>query len=109
MFQLGDQVVVVKRDALVDLHPSSVMSEPKPQRSVEHPTMKPVALVERCLRNSARPGALVGDAFGGSGTTLIAAERLGMRSRLAELSPKYCDVIVNRWEQYTGKTAELVR
>lgn len=93
---------------MLEVHPTTVMSVPKPQRSVEHPTMKPVALVERCLINSARAGAVVGDAFGGSGTTLIAAERLGMRARLIEMSPKYCDVIVNRWQEYTGRVAELI-
>lgn len=108
MFQVGDSMVVVRDGAMLEVYPTTVMSEPKPQRSVEHPTMKPVALVERCLINSARPGAIVGDAFGGSGTTLIAAERLGMRARLIEMSPRYCDVIVNRWQEYTGREAELV-
>lgn len=70
-----------------------------------HPTQKPVELIERALENSSKPGDLVIDCFGGSGSTLIAAERLGRHSRLVELDPKYCDVMVRRWMDYTGKTA----
>ena len=77
----------------------------KPQKNDLHPTMKPVELVERALRNSSRPGNVVLDPFGGSGTTLIAAEKAGRVARLIELDPKYADVIVRRWEDYTGKKA----
>ncbi len=77
----------------------------KPQKNDLHPTMKPVELVERALRNSSRPGNVVLDPFGGSGTTLIAAEKSGRVARLIELDPKYADVIVRRWEDYTGKQA----
>ncbi|UZR28101.1 site-specific DNA-methyltransferase [Methylococcus mesophilus] len=77
----------------------------KPARNDLHPTMKPVELVERALRNSSRPGDLVLDPFGGSGTTLIAAEKSGRVARLIELDPKYVDVIVRRWEDWTGKQA----
>ncbi|WHZ12182.1 MAG: Adenine-specific methyltransferase [Burkholderiaceae bacterium] len=77
----------------------------KPQKNDLHPTMKPVELVERALRNSSRPGNVVLDPFGGSGTTLIAAEKSGRIARLIELDPKYADVIVRRWEDYTGKKA----
>jgi len=66
-----------------------------------------VALIERMLRNSARPGDIVLDLFGGSGSTLMAAERLGMCARLSELDPGYCDVIVSRYEAYTGRKAVL--
>jgi DNA modification methylase len=103
--KIGDSVLVVSADAVVEEHPSSVLYEPKPQRSELHPTMKPVALVERMLKQSARAGDIVIDAFGGSGTTLIAADRLGMCARLMELDPKFCDVIVRRWEMYTGRRA----
>lgn len=65
------------------------------------------ALIERMLRNNARPGDIVLDLFGGSGSTLIAAERLGMCARLSELDPGYCDVIVERYEAYTGRKAVL--
>ena len=67
--------------------------------------MKPVELVERALRNSSRPGDVVLDPFGGSGTTLIAAEKSGRVARVMELDPKYADVIVHRWEDFTGKKA----
>ncbi len=77
----------------------------KPQKNDLHPTMKPVELVERALRNSSRPGNVVLDPFGGSGTTLIAAEKSGRIARLIELDPKYVDVIVRRWEDFTGKHA----
>jgi DNA modification methylase len=71
-----------------------------------HPTQKPIALVERALENSSKEGDLVVDPFGGSGSTLIAAEKLGRRAYLMELDPKYCDVIVQRWQDATGRTAE---
>ncbi|ODU09049.1 MAG: DNA methylase N-4 [Rubrivivax sp. SCN 71-131] len=77
----------------------------KPQKNDLHPTMKPVELVERAIRNSSRPGNVVLDPFGGSGTTLIAAEKSGRIARLIELDPKYVDVIVRRWEDFTGKQA----
>jgi DNA modification methylase len=64
-----------------------------------------VELVERAIRNSSRPGAVVLDPFGGSGTTLIAAEKTGRVARLIELDPKYVDVIVRRWQDWTGKQA----
>ena len=67
--------------------------------------MKPVELVERAIRNSSRPGNAVLDPFGGSGTTLIAAEKSGRLARLIELDPKYVDVIVRRWQDWTGKRA----
>ena len=72
-----------------------------------HPTMKPVALVERAIRNSSRRGDLVLDLFGGAGSTLIAADKAGRQARLMELDPVYVDVIVQRWERYTGQHAGL--
>ncbi|MDB0510082.1 site-specific DNA-methyltransferase [Ralstonia solanacearum] len=77
----------------------------KPARNDLHPTMKPVELVERAIRNSSRPGDVVLDAFGGSGTTLIAAEKAARVARLIELDPKYADVIVRRWQDWTGTPA----
>jgi DNA modification methylase len=79
----------------------------KPAKNDLHPTMKPVALVERAIRNSSKSRDIVLDPFGGSGTTLIAAERTGRRARLIELDPKYVDVVVQRWQQQTGRTARL--
>ena len=69
--------------------------------------MKPVGLVERAIRNSSPRGGVVLDPFGGSGTTLIAAERTGRTARLIELDPRYCDVIVRRWQAETGRRATL--
>ncbi|MDD3030718.1 MAG: site-specific DNA-methyltransferase [Alphaproteobacteria bacterium] len=80
----------------------------KPTKNDLHPTMKPVELVERAVRNSSKSRDIVLDCFGGSGSTLIACEKAGRQARLIELDPKYCDVIVKRWEEFTGKKAELV-
>ena len=72
-----------------------------------HPTVKPVAMVADALRDCSRRGDLVLDGFGGSGTTLIAAETCGRRARVIEYDPLYCDVIVRRFERFTGKSATL--
>lgn len=85
----------------------SVFEVARPRRSREHPTMKPVTLVEVGLRNSSTRGDLCLDPFLGSGTTLIAAERLGRRCAGIELDPAYADVAVCRWEHYTGQAATL--
>ncbi len=88
-----------------DRDQGDVWSIKKPQKNDLHPTMKPVELVERAIRNSSRPGNVVLDPFGGSGTTLIAAEKSGRLARLIELDPKYADVIVRRWQDWTGDRA----
>lgn len=88
-----------------DRSQDSVWECPRPGRSEVHPTMKPVALVERALNNATVPGELVLDLFGGSGTTLMAAAATGRVAYLLELDPKYCDVIVERWEKASGKKA----
>jgi DNA modification methylase len=104
--KVGDQVLVVDGKAqLVGEIPSSLIRCQKPARSAQHPTMKPVALIEKQLRFSARPGDVVADAFGGSGSTLMAADRLGMVARLTELDPRFVDVIVKRWQNYSGRAA----
>jgi DNA modification methylase len=72
-----------------------------------HPTVKPVALVADALLDCSHRGGLVLDPFGGSGTTMIAAERTGRRARLIEIDPLYCDLIVRRWQKHSGKTARL--
>ena len=77
----------------------------KPHKNDLHPTMKPVELVERAVRNSSRPGDIVLDSFGGSGTTMIASEKSDRKARLIELDPKYVDVIVRRWQDYSGAQA----
>jgi DNA modification methylase len=88
-----------------DRDQSDVWQIKKPHKNDLHPTMKPVELVERAIRNSSRPGNSVMDPFGGSGTTLIAAEKTGRVGRMIELDPKYVDVIVRRWQDWTGKQA----
>ena len=90
-----------------DRKQTTVLEFDKPQRNGEHPTMKPVALFEYQLLNNTKGGDIVLDSFGGSGTTLIAAEKNGRVARLMELDPKYCDVIVRRWQDFTGKQATL--
>jgi DNA modification methylase len=79
----------------------------KPVRNDLHPTMKPVALVERAIRNSSKSRDIMLDPFGGSGSTLIACEKAGRQARLLELDPKYCDVIIQRWQAWTGEQAKL--
>jgi DNA modification methylase len=79
----------------------------KPHANDLHPTMKPVALVEQAIRNSSRRGEIVLDPFAGSGSTLIACEKTGRRARLMEIDPHYCDVIIRRWQDFTGGEAVL--
>ena len=86
----------------------SVIYCDKPSASRLHPTMKPVKLIARFILNSSQRGDTVADIFGGSGSTLIACEQLGRKCRMMELDPHYCDVIVARWEQFTGKKAVLI-
>ena len=81
---------------------STVFQVPRPKRNAVHPTMKPVELVELMIRNSCPPGGKVLDLFAGSGTTMIAAHRLGLQAVLVELDPKYADVICRRWQEHTG-------
>jgi DNA modification methylase len=87
----------------------SVFEVPRPRASREHPTMKPVALIRRCLRNSAGPGSLVLDPFAGSGSTLIACTELDLPFAGVEIDPAYVDVAVRRWEAFTGQRATRVR
>jgi DNA modification methylase len=102
----GDEVLIVRgADVTIEESPLSTIHESKPKRSSEHPTMKPVALIERMLLNSSKVGDLVLDLFGGSGSTMIACEKNGRASCLMELDPKFCDVIVKRWEEFSGKKA----
>ncbi len=97
---------VTGRDLAVEDLETSLVFEAKPRSSELHPTMKPVSLVERLLANSSLKGDGVLDPFGGSGTTLIACERTRRRCRTMELDPKYADVIVRRWQDYTGLAAK---
>jgi DNA modification methylase len=103
---IGNQTLLIEGKGIEvsEAYPSVVLEE-KPKRNAEHPTMKPVALIERFLRNSTKINDTVLDLFGGSGSTLIACEKLGRRSRLVELDEKFCDVIVKRWQEFSGKKA----
>lgn len=88
--------------------PVSVLDEDRPSKSAEHPTMKPVRLIGRQIANSSRTGERVLDPFGGSGTTIIASEQLGRTAYVMELDPKYVDVIIDRWETFTGNRAKKI-
>ena len=90
-----------------DRKQSDIWNIARPRVSNLHPTTRPTLLIERALLNSSARGALVVDLFGGSGSTLIACEQQGRRCRLMELDPKYADVIVQRWQDFTGKAATL--
>lgn len=87
--------------------PSTITRHDRPTRSDLHPTMKPVALITEMIEASSRPGEIILDLFGGSGSTLIAAEQTARSARLMELDPRFADVIVRRWEEFTGRTATL--
>ena len=111
----GSVTVRVAQQSLI-IHGTDLRVEPveptviecdRPKASADHPTMKPVALIERMLRNSTRKGDVVLDLFGGSGSTLIACESLERHARLVELDGKFVDVIVKRWQEFTGKSATL--
>ena len=91
-----------------DRKQTTILEFDKPSRNGEHPTMKPVALFEYQMLNNTKGGDIILDSFGGSETTLISAEKNGRIARIMELDPKYCDVIVKRWEDFTGKKAELI-
>jgi site-specific DNA-methyltransferase (adenine-specific) len=92
-----------------DRKQTTILEFDKPTRNGEHPTMKPVALFEYQMLNNTKGGDIVLDSFGGSGTTMLAAEKHGRHAYLMELDPKYCDVIIKRWEDFTGQKAELSR
>jgi DNA modification methylase len=90
-----------------DRKQTTILKFDRPSRNAEHPTMKPVALFEYQMLNNTKGGDIILDSFGGSGTTMLAAEKNGRVSRLMELDPKYCDVIIKRWQDFTGKQATL--
>ena len=104
---VGGRIFVLSGDATAEEVTPSVFNEPKPKSNDTHPTMKPVALFERQLLNSSGPGQVVLDSFGGSGTTLICCEKHHRHARLMELDAKYCDVIVTRWQEFSGGVAVL--
>ena len=91
-----------------DRKQTTVMEFDRPTKSVEHPTMKPIPLFAYLIQNSSQEGWNVYDSFGGSGTTIMACEQLNRKGFSMELDPHYCDVIINRWETYTGKKAKKI-
>jgi DNA modification methylase len=88
---------------------TTILNFDKPQRNGDHPTMKPVALFDYQMKNSTKEGDIVLDLFGGSGTTLVAAEQNGRNAYLMELDPRYADVIIRRWEELTGEKAIKIK
>lgn len=101
----GRTLVVTGEKLAIEALDESVLRFEKPARSDEHPTMKPVGLILEMLENSTAKGDLVLDPFGGSGSTLIACHKAGRVARLLELEPKFVDVIVQRWQTFTGLRA----
>jgi DNA modification methylase len=98
------------RDIFSDKVSTTVLNEDKPTRNADHPTMKPLKLLARLVKNSSRQGDSVLDTFGGSGSTLITCEQLGRRCFTMELDPRYADVIVKRYINFTGAdTVTLIR
>lgn len=93
------------KEIIEDKTPTTIIHEDKPLKNDVHPTMKPIKLISRLVKNSSKPGENVIDFFGGSGSTLIVCEHLGRNCYSIELDPKYVDVIIDRWETLTGKTA----
>lgn len=100
-----DEAIKMLEDIFSDKQSTTVINEDKPLRNTEHPTMKPLKLLARLIRNSTKPGEAVLDPFGGSGSTLIACEQLGRKCYTMELDPRYADVIIERWETLTGQKA----
>lgn len=92
-----------------DRKQTTILNFDKPQRSDLHPTMKPIPLFDYQIKNSSKSGDIVLDLFGGSGTTLMACEQDGRNAYLMEFDPRYVDVIIDRWEKFTGKTAKLIQ
>ena len=103
-----EELIEVLSEIFSDSIPTTIIDENKPSKSELHPTMKPVKLISRQIRNSSRPGEIVLDLFGGSGTTLVACEQLNRKCRMMEYDPHYADVIIKRWEDFTGRKAELI-
>ena len=104
-----EELVGILEEIYSDKSPVSVIREDKPNKSDLHPTMKPIKLLARLIRNSSRAGELVLDLFGGSGSTLIACEQMSRRCYMMEYDPKYIDVIIERWEKLTGKKAQKIK
>lgn len=104
-----DEMKAILTDIFEDKVSTTVMCEAKPTDSKQHPTMKPIKLLARQIKNSSKKGWNVVDFFGGSGSTMIACEQLGRNCYMMELDEGYVDVIIDRWEQFTGQKAKRVK
>lgn len=100
-----EEMLKLLQDIYSDKVSTTIINEDKPSRCDLHPTMKPIKLFARLIKNSSRINESVLDLFGGSGSTLITCEQLNRKCYTMELDPKYVDVIINRWETFTGKKA----
>lgn len=96
------------RDIFSDKISTTVLNEDKPSKNGDHPTMKPLKLLARLVKNSSRQGEIILDTFGGSGSTLITCQQLGRRCYTMELDPKYADVIVKRYLKFTGEKSTIL-
>lgn len=101
-----EEMLKLLQEIYSDKVSTTVINEEKPNKCDLHPTMKPIKLLARLIKNSSKTKESVLDLFGGSGSTLITCEQLNRNCYMMELDPKYVDVIINRWEQFTGKKAE---
>lgn len=101
-----DEMLKLLQEIFADKISATVINEDKPSRSELHPTMKPIKLLARQIKNSSRQDEIVLDLFGGSGSTLIACEQLNRKCYMVEYDPKYVDVIIDRWETLTGEKAK---
>lgn len=104
-----DEMRALLKEIYSDKTSTSVIHEDKPHKADLHPTMKPLKLLERLIKNSSKQGELVLDSFGGSGSTLMTCEQLNRRCAMMELDPHYVDVIIDRWESFTGKKAKKIK
>ena len=105
-----EEMLKLLQEIFSDKVSTDVINEDKPTKSSEHPTMKPVRLIARLIKNSSKPGETVIDTFGGSGSTLIACEQLGRTCYTMEIDPKYAEVIVKRYLNFVKKDeAEVIR
>lgn len=102
-----EELIKILEEIYADKISTTVIHENRPSVSIEHPTMKPIKLLSRLIKNSSKIDDMVLDMFGGSGSTLIACEQLSRTCYMMELDPKYCDVIIRRWENLTGRKAIL--
>lgn len=103
-----EEMIKLLEEFMSDYKSTTVINEPKPNVDDLHPTMKPIKLIARLIKNSSKQDEIILDLFGGSGSTLIACEQLGRRCKMMEYDPIYADVIVDRWEQFTGEKAVLL-